>query len=101
MSTNKSGTGKRQRRSREQWQAVLARFGILGKQATEGKVKGSNLSAYQVIAFATHGLVPGDLRGLDQPSLAMANPALTGDMNNDGFLTISEILSLNHNVTGN
>lgn len=67
---------------------------FLGKQATEGKVKSSDLSSYRVVAFATHGLVPGDLRGLDQPSLAMANPALTDDRNNDGFLTLSEVLGI-------
>ncbi len=71
---------------------------FLGKQATEYNVKRSDLSAYQVVAFATHGLVPGDLRGLDQPSLAMANPSLTDDKENDGFLTLSEVLGLKLNA---
>lgn len=71
---------------------------FLGKRATENNVKRNDLSAYHVVAFATHGLVPGELRGLDQPSLAMANPALTGDGNNDGFLTMSEILGLRLNA---
>lgn len=71
---------------------------FLGKRATENNVKRSDLSAYHVVAFATHGLVPGELRGLDQPSLAMANPALTGDGDNDGFLTLSEILGLRLNA---
>lgn len=67
---------------------------FLGVRATEARVKGSDLSSYGVVAFATHGLVPGDLQGLDQPSLAMANPALSGDEENDGFLTLSEVLGL-------
>jgi CHAT domain-containing protein len=71
---------------------------FFGKDATESKVKSSNLAAYHVVAFATHGLVPGDLRGLDQPSLAMANPALSDDRNNDGFLTMSEVLGLKLNA---
>ncbi len=71
---------------------------FLGKQATEGKVKTTDLSAYRVLAFATHGLVPGDLLGFDQPSLAMANPALTDDRHNDGFLTMSEVLGLKLNA---
>ncbi len=66
----------------------------LGSQATEARVKGNDLSGYGVVAFATHGLVPGELQGLDQPSLAMANPALSGDKDNDGFLTLSEVLGL-------
>lgn len=71
---------------------------FFGKDATESKVKSSDLAAYRVVAFATHGLVPGDLRGLDQPSLAMANPALSNDGNNDGFLTMSEVLGLKLNA---
>lgn len=67
---------------------------FLGARATEAKVKGSDLSHYGVVAFATHGLVPGELQGLDQPSLAMANPVLSGDKDNDGFLTMSEVLGL-------
>ena len=71
---------------------------FLGKRATENNVKQTDLAVYQVVAFATHGLVPGDLRGLDQPSLAMANPSLTDDRNNDGFLTMSEVLGLKLNA---
>lgn len=71
---------------------------FLGKNATESRVKSSDLAAYQVVAFATHGLVPGDLRGLDQPSLAMANPTLSDDRTNDGFLTMSEVLGLKLNA---
>jgi len=71
---------------------------FLGKQATEGKAKSTDLAAYRIVAFATHGLIPGDLRGLDEPSLAMANPALTGDKDNDGYLTLGEVLGLRLNA---
>jgi len=71
---------------------------FLGARATEANVKASDLSRYRVVAFATHGLVPGDISGLDQPALAMANPVLTGDRDNDGFLTLEDVLGLKLNA---
>lgn len=65
----------------------------LGKRATEDSVKGAKLSDYKVLAFATHGLVPGDLNGLVQPALALSSPAL-GGTKGDGLLTMGEILGL-------
>ena len=46
-----------------------------------------------MIAFATHGLVPGDLDGLTQPALAFSSPQVVGD-EQDGLLTLGEILGL-------
>ena len=66
----------------------------LGTHATESNVKSADLSRFRIVAFATHGLVPGDIVGLDEPALAMANPALSGDTGNDGFLTLEEVLGL-------
>ena len=43
-----------------------------------------------VVAFATHGLLPGEFPGVDQPSLAMANPG----QGQHGLLTLDEILGL-------
>jgi len=71
---------------------------FLGARATEANVKATDLSQYRVVAFATHGLVPGEISGLDQPALAMANPALTNDTQNDGFLTLEEVLGLKLNA---
>lgn len=65
----------------------------LGKNAAETVVKTMNLSGFKVIAFATHGLVPGELNGLTQPALALSSPAVTGEQG-DGLLTMEEILSL-------
>lgn len=65
----------------------------LGKDATEGTVKTMNLSGFKVLAFATHGLVPGELNGLTQPALALSSPAVTGE-EGDGLLTMEEILGL-------
>jgi hypothetical protein len=40
---------------------------FLGKNASEGAVKTMNLFRFKILAFATHGLVPGELNGLTQP----------------------------------
>jgi CHAT domain-containing protein len=65
----------------------------LGKDANENAVKTMDLSGFKIIAFATHGLVPGELDGLTQPALALSAPSLTGS-EGDGLLTMEEILSL-------
>jgi CHAT domain-containing protein len=65
----------------------------LGKSASEGLVKTTDLSGFKVLAFATHGLVPGELNGLTQPALALSAPAVTGETG-DGLLTMEEILEL-------
>lgn len=65
----------------------------LGKDANEKKVKTMDLSGFKIIAFATHGLVPGELDGLTQPALALSAPALSNS-DGDGLLTMEEILSL-------
>jgi CHAT domain-containing protein len=65
----------------------------LGKDANEKAVKTMNLSGVKIVAFATHGLVPGELDGLTQPALALSAPSLSGS-EGDGLLTMEEILSL-------
>jgi len=56
-----------------------------------------NLADRQVIAFATHALLPGDLDGLDQPALALSSPSVTGDPA-DGLLTMSDVMRLKLNA---
>jgi len=46
----------------------------LGKDANENNVKTMNLAKFKIIAFATHGLVPGELDGLTQTALALTAP---------------------------
>ncbi|MDH3359861.1 MAG: CHAT domain-containing protein, partial [Desulfobulbaceae bacterium] len=65
----------------------------LQKRASEKVVKNLDLTSVKVVAFATHGLIPGDLNGLRQPALALTNPTITGEAE-DGLLTMGEILSL-------
>ncbi len=74
-------------------QADPSKVLFLGKSATESVVKTMDLSGFRILAFATHGLVPGELNGLTQPALALSSPTVTGE-GGDGLLTMEEILGL-------
>ena len=73
--------------------ADKARDVFLHHRASEAQVKKTDLSAYRVVMFATHGLMNGEMPGLFQPALALSNPEITGD-GEDGMLTMEEILGL-------
>jgi len=77
--------------------ADLTKDVYTGIRANEQQVKTMDLSAYKVVAFATHGLAPGDLNGLHQPALALSSPKVSG-IEGDGLLTMGEILSLRLNA---
>lgn len=62
----------------------------MGDAATETSVKTTDLSVYNVVYFATHGLVADDIKGLDEPALVLTPPDNPTDMD-DGLLTASEI----------
>ena len=64
---------------------------FFGADASKKKLKTLNLSKRRVVAFATHGLIPGDFPGLAQPALALAAP---DDPKESGLLTLEEILGL-------
>ncbi len=67
-----------------------------GAAASEAALKEAPLDRFRVLHFATHGLVTGDVAGqtvLGEPALA-----LTPGRGEDGFLTVSEILSLRLNA---
>ena len=66
---------------------------FLGKEANTERVKTMPLKDYRVLAFATHGLVPGELDGLAEPALAMSAPDVAG-VQGDGLLKLDDILSL-------
>ena len=70
---------------------------FLRLRATEEHVKNTHLSNRRVLVFATHGLVPGELDGLNQPALALTAPELTGGKG-DGLLTMDEVLGLKLNA---
>jgi CHAT domain-containing protein len=65
----------------------------LGKEPNIKTVKSLDLWNYRIVAFATHGLVPGELDGLTQPALALSAPNVA-DIDGDGLLTMQEIFWL-------
>lgn len=66
---------------------------VLGARATETAVRTTDLSLYRVVAFATHGLLPGELRCKAEPALALTPPA-TGSAADDGLLDAGEVAQL-------
>jgi CHAT domain-containing protein len=63
---------------------------FLGRAASRQTVLETRLDDRRVVALATHGLVAGEYPGVDQPSLALANPG-GGE---HGLLTLDDILGL-------
>ncbi len=65
-----------------------------GSDATEKKTKSLNgngkLSNARILAFATHGLVAGEISTFDEPGLVLTPPS-EGSQEDDGLLTVSEI----------
>ncbi len=66
---------------------------FLGPAATEAAVKQAALTGLGVVAFATHGLVAGDIDGLAEPALAFTPPRAPS-AEDDGLLTASEAAQL-------
>jgi CHAT domain-containing protein len=66
---------------------------LAGSAATEAAFKALPLDQFNVIAFATHGLVAGDVAGLSEPAIVMTPPGLQNG-GDDGLLTASEIAGL-------
>ena len=64
---------------------------FLGAAASKQNVKSTSLSQRRIVAFATHGLIPGDFPNLDQPALALASADGTAAT---GLLTLEDILGL-------
>jgi CHAT domain-containing protein/peptidoglycan hydrolase-like protein with peptidoglycan-binding domain len=66
---------------------------VLGAEASETTLKAlsetGRLADYRVVAFATHGLVAGDLEGLAEPALALSAPEQPSEAD-DGLLIASE-----------
>ena len=65
----------------------------LGRDATETAVKDADLSRTRVLAFATHGLLCGDIAGLSEAALVLTPPDAPSAAD-DGLLTASEIADL-------
>lgn len=72
---------------------------ILGQDATRQSVlkqsTSGNMAKKQVVVFATHGLLAGDLPHLNQPALAMA---ASKDAKESPLLTLEDVLGLRLNA---
>ncbi len=68
---------------------------VLGAQATRRAVLTANLSDRRVVAFATHGLMPGELPGVSKPALAMAADT---DERESPLLELDDVLGLRLNA---
>jgi CHAT domain-containing protein len=72
---------------------------LLGAAASEANLRRQALGEYNVLYFATHGLLPGELRCETEPGLALSPPpgasTTTAD---DGLLDASEVASLSFNA---
>ena len=67
----------------------------LGQAASEAVLRGLPLDQYRTLYFATHGLLPGELRCEAEPALALTPPAVQADDRAaDGLLEASEIATL-------
>jgi CHAT domain-containing protein len=72
---------------------------LLGENATEQKIKAlskqGRLKDYRIVHFATHGVVAGEVaKGQAEPGLVMTPPTASGDEEDDGLLTASEVALL-------
>ncbi|MFO7707257.1 MAG: CHAT domain-containing protein [Desulfobacterales bacterium] len=65
-----------------------------GAQATRAAALTTDLSDRRVLAFATHGLRPGDLPGLSRPALAMA----AGGPGDSPLLVLDDVLTMKLNA---
>ena len=66
---------------------------LLGAEASEEDFRTKDLGKYDIIHFATHGLLRNDVPGLNEASLALT-PNDLSDSFDDGLLTASEITRL-------
>ena len=65
----------------------------LGQAASETAIKAADLSRTNILAFATHGLLTGELSGLSEPALVFTPPDAPGP-EDDALLTASEAATL-------
>lgn len=65
--------------------------------ATETKIKQLDLSKYRTLAFATHGVMAGEIKGIGEPGLILTPPS-QGTLEDDGYLSASEIAKLKLNA---
>ena len=65
---------------------------LLGDRATETELAALSLADYRVLAFATHGILAGEVGGTAEPGLVLSPES--GGPGRDGYLSLSEIMAL-------
>jgi len=85
--------------TRSELQALARQLGggdlRFGDQATRAAVLAAPLQDQRVVAFATHGLMPGELPGVSKPALAMAATGIEGE---SPLLELDDVLALKLNA---
>ena len=68
---------------------------LLGERATEPALRARNLAEYRILYFATHGLLPGEIRCQSQPGIVLTPPSEPAETHfGDGLFDASEIAAL-------
>lgn len=75
-------------------QAVL----LSGANSTEAQFRDLKIDDVDIFAFATHGVMAGEIDGLDEPALVFNRASISDGTENDGLLTSSEISKLDLNA---
>jgi CHAT domain-containing protein len=71
----------------------------VGTDASETTLRGLPLDQYAILYFATHGLLPGELRCQSEPGLVLSPPPTPAkDKSEDGLLDATEIAALKLNA---
>jgi len=66
---------------------------LTAEKASEASVRASDLTSARILAFATHGLLAGEVEGASEPGLVFSPPSTATDKD-DGFLSASEVAAL-------
>lgn len=64
---------------------------LLKSDASERSINETDWHSSKFIHFATHALISGEMRGLDEPAIALSAVENSAESNDDGLLTASEI----------
>ena len=68
---------------------------LLDWRATEPALRARNLADYRILYFATHGLLPGEIRCQSQPGIVLTPPSEPAETHfGDGLFDASEIAAL-------
>lgn len=68
---------------------------LTGSRAGEEQLRAQPLGDYRILYFATHGVIPGELKCQGEPGLVLTPPALAATQRStDGMLDASEIAAL-------